>query len=122
MSVVERLVAKSNLTLVQLQTLQLQLGVKSGQITLADAASQRTGGRKKGPVTIGAYYRVLKQGKAKVRKSIMTVLAAMQLGYLRYEDLTRLLELVGRGPAELGEEDAERLMQVLDALLTRIVG
>ena len=121
MSVVERLTAGSTLTRVQLQTLRLQMGVKSGGITLGQAASQRTGGRKGGPVTICAYYRVLKQARANVRASIMTVLAAMQLGYVKFEDIARLLELVGRGPAELSEEDAERLMGVLKALLDRIV-
>jgi hypothetical protein len=117
MSVAERLVSNSTLTKIQLETLELQKRVLSGEISLSQAAELR----RRGPVSVGSYYRVLGQAKGKVRASILTVLAAMWLGYVKFDDLARLFELIGRGPAELRPEDSERMVSLLDALLDRIV-
>lgn len=121
MSVAERLAADSTLTRVQIETLELQKRVLAGEIKLSQAAAQRIQKQTKGPVTVGAYYRVLKQARGNIRASILTVLAAMQLGYVKYDDLARLLELVGRSSAELRGEEADRLVGVLNALLDRLV-
>lgn len=117
MSIAEKLVSNSTLTRRQLETLELQRRVQSGEISSNRAAELR----QRGPVSIGSYYRVLGQAKGKIRASILTVLAAMELGYVKYEDLARLLELVGKAPPELSGEDADRLMGVLNALLDRLV-
>jgi len=117
MSIIDKLASNSTLTMVQLETLELQKRVSSGEITLSKAAELRRGG----PVSIGAYYRVLGQAKGKIRASVLTVLEAMWLGYVKFDDLARLLELIGRGPAELGPEESERVISLLDALLDRIV-
>lgn len=117
MSIAEKLVSHSTLTRKQLETLELQSRVAAGEITSSRAAELR----QRGPVSIGSYYRVLGQAKGKIRASILTVLAAMQLGYVKYDDLARLLELAGKAPPELAGEDAEQLMGVLNALLDRLV-
>jgi len=117
MSVAEKLVSNSTLTRVQLETLELQKRVLSGEITASRAAESRRGG----PVSVGSYYRVLGQAKGKIRASMLTVLAAVWLGYVKSDDLARLFELIGRGSAELDSEDSERLIGLLDALLDRIV-
>jgi len=121
MSVAERLAADSTLTRVQIETLELQKRVLAGDIKPGQAVAQRAGKKSKGPYTAGSYHRVLDQARGKVRASILTVLVAMQLGYVKYDDLARLLELVGRGSAELKGEEADRLIGVLNALLDRLV-
>jgi hypothetical protein len=117
MSVAEKLVSNSTLTRVQLETLELQRRVISGEIPATRAAKLRAGG----PVSIGSYYRVLGQAKGKIRASILTVLAAMWLGYVKSDDLARLFELIGKGPAELSPEASDRMVALLDALLDKIV-
>jgi len=121
MSVAERLAADSTLTRVQIETLELQKRVLAGDIKPGEAVAQRLGRKSKGPYTAGSYHRVLDQARANIRSSILTVLTAMQLGYVKYDDLARLLQLVGMGTAELKGEEAERLMNVLNALLDRLV-
>jgi hypothetical protein len=121
MSVAERLAADSTLTRAQIETLELQKRVLAGDIKPGEAVAQRLGKKSKGPYTAGSYHRVLDQARANIRSSIMTVLTAMQLGYVKYEDLARLLELVGRGTAELKGEEADRLIGVLNALLDHLV-
>jgi hypothetical protein len=121
MSVAERLAADSTLTRVQIETLELQKRVLAGDIKPGEAVAQRLGRKSKGPYTAGSYHRVLDQARANIRSSILTVLTAMQLGYVKYDDLARLLELVGRGTAELKGEEADKLIGVLNALLDRLV-
>ncbi|MDV3244630.1 MAG: hypothetical protein LYZ66_05590 [Nitrososphaerales archaeon] len=117
MSVANRLAERSTLTGVQLETLALHRRVLSGEISLRQAADQR----KRGPVSVGAYYRVVGQAQKNVRASILTVLTALWLGYVKFEDVSRLLQLVGKGPIELGEEETDQLMMVLNAVLDKIV-
>ncbi len=116
-SVANRLAERSTLTRVQLETLALHRRVLSGEISLKQAADQR----KRGPVSVGAYYRVVGQAQKNVRASILTVLTALWLGYVKFEDVSRLLQLVGKGPIELGEEETDQLMAVLDAVLDKLV-
>jgi len=126
MSVAERLAERSSLTRIQLETLALRGRVLSGEMSVGQSIEQRRrsakGERvKQGPVSVGTYYRVFTQAKRNVRSSILTVLTVMWLGYVKFDDLARLLELVGKSPGELGEEEADKLVEVLNALLDRIV-
>jgi len=121
MSVAERLAADSTLTRVQIETLELQKRVLAGEIKPGQAAAQRVGKKSKGPFTASSYHRVLDQARNNIRASILTVLVAMQLGYVKYDDLARLLQVVGTGSAEVAGEDADRLIAVLNALLDRLV-
>jgi len=72
-------------------------------------------------LTVGSYYRTLTQAKTNVRKSLVTILISIQLGVVRPEELRRLFDLVGAGIRELPEEEQERLVRILQALVDHIV-
>jgi hypothetical protein len=125
MSVLDVLVDQSSITRRQLESLTSYLRVSTGEIKLKDAASLASQGRTKGerekPLTIGSYYRTVRQARKNIRESIVTVIIALWLGVIRIEDIRRLLELVGEGTRELSDDEAERFMQLLGVLLQRIV-
>jgi len=125
MSFLEKLVDQSSITRRQLESLASYLRVSSGEIKLKDAASLasqgRTKGKKEKPLTIGSYYRTVHQARANLRESLVTVVIALWLGMIRVEDIRRLFELVGGGTRELSDVESEQFVQVLDALLRRII-
>ncbi|HEV2225291.1 MAG TPA: hypothetical protein VGR56_00640 [Nitrososphaerales archaeon] len=124
MSLPERLVKESSLTSRQLESLMSYMRVASGEIRFRDAASIASSGRTKGvekPLTIGSYYRTLTQARTNIRESLVTLLIGMQLGVVKAEEVRRLFELVSTGPRDLPEEEQERFIQVLRALLDRII-
>jgi hypothetical protein len=125
MSLPDKLVDESSLTRRQVQALSNYMRVIFGEIRLREAASILTTGRTKGDrqreLTVGSYYRTLTQARSNVRKSVVTLVVGLWLGAIRTEDVRRLFELVGTGTRELSEEEQERFMQVLEALLRRIV-
>jgi len=92
---------------------------------LKDAASLASQGRTRGrqgrPLTIGSYYRTVRQARKNVRESLVTVVVALWLGVIRVEDVRRLFELVDGGTRDLSDEEAQRFTLLLDALLQRII-
>jgi len=125
MSFLDKLVDQSSITSRQLELLVSHLRVSTGEIKLKDAASLatqgRTRGKQGGPVTIGSYYRTVQQARKNVRESLLTVVVALWAGVIRVEDVRRLFELVGGGTRELSDEEADRVLRLLDALLGRII-
>jgi len=125
MSFLEKLVTESSLTPRQLESLSSYLRVSTGELRLRDAAAIVSKGRKKGepnrPLTVGSYYRTVSQARANVRQALVTVLIALWLGVARIEEVRRLFELVGGSARELTEDEAERTIQLLEALLQRII-
>ncbi len=125
MSVPEKLVGQSSITPRQLEALVSYLRVAAGEMKLKDAASLASQGRRKGksdqPLTIGSYYRTASQARANVKQSLVTVVIALWLGMIKVEDVRRLFELVGAGARELSEEDSDKFLQLLEALLSRII-
>ena len=125
MSFLERLVDQSSITRRQLETLTSYMRVSTGEIKLKDAASLasqgRTRGRQERPLTIGSYYRTVRQARKNVRESLVTVVVALWLGVIRVEDVRRLFELVGGGTRDLSDEEAQRFTLLLDTLLQRII-
>ncbi len=125
MSVPERLVGQSSMTARQLEALAGYLRVASGEIKLKDAASLASQSKRKrrerSTLTIGSYYRTVSQARANVKESLVTLVIALWIGMIKAEDLRRLFELVGRGARELSEDEIGRFLQLLDALLRRIV-
>jgi len=125
MSLPERLLTESSLTTRQFASLMSYMRVVSGEIRLRDAASIASSGRIRGDpqkmLTVGSYYRTLTQAKTNVRKSLVTILISIQLGVVRPEELRRLFDLVGAGIRELPEEEQERLVRILQALVDHIV-
>lgn len=116
MSISEVLVNQSAITRRQLETLLSYVKVASGEMTLKEAASETP----KGVVTIGSYYRTVNQARRNVRESLVTVLISLWLGLVKVEDVRRLFELVGAG-AELSEEERGRFVEVLQALLDKMI-
>jgi hypothetical protein len=111
------LIERSNLTKKQLESLTSYVKVVSGGMFYREAAALRSGK----PVTIGSYYRTVQQGRIRVRESIVTVLVAIAVGLVKPEDIRRLLELIGKGSPEVAEEDSERFVAILQAVLDKIV-
>ena len=125
MSFPERLVERSSLTHRQLDSLTSYIRVALGEIKLREAASIVSQGRTKGtparPLTTGSYYRTLSQARKNVKQALLTVVIALWLGVIKAEDVRRLFGLVGGGARELTEEEAERLVQLLEVLLRRMI-
>lgn len=125
MSFLERIVDQSSITRRQLESLVSYLRVSTGEIKLKDAASlasqRRTRGKREKPLTIGSYYRTVRQGRQNVRESLVTIVIALWLGIIRVEDVRRLFELVGGGVRNLSDEEVERLTELLNALLRRMI-
>lgn len=125
MSLPERLAKKSSLTARQIESLMSYRRVALGEIKFRDAASITSTGRTRGdaqkPLTIGSYYRTLTQARTNVKESLVTVLLGMWLGVVNVEEVRRLFDLVAAGTRELSEEEQERFVRVLEALLNRIV-
>ena len=101
----------------ELESLQSYLKVVKGELRLREAAAQRSGG----PVTIGSYCRTVNQARTKIKGSVTTVLIGLWLEVVKLEDVRRLFDLVGKGAAELSEEDMERLVRALQALVEKVV-
>jgi hypothetical protein len=121
----DTLVDQSSITRRQLESITSYLRVTTGEIRLREAASLSSQGRTKGklerPLTIGSYYRTVRQARVNVRESLVTVVIALWLRLIKVEDVQRLFELVGRGSRELSDEESERFLQLLDALLRRMI-
>lgn len=117
MSLLNALIDQSNLTEKQLESLSSYVKVVAGEIRLREAAALRS----EKPVTIGSYYRTVQQGRNRVRESVVTVLVAIAIGLVKLEDVRKLFELMGKGNAEVAEDDRERFTAVLQVLLDKIV-
>lgn len=119
------MVEQSSLTSRQFQSIMAYLRVASGEIKLKEAASLATPGKLKGsrekPLSIGSYYRTVSQARENIKEALATVVIALWLGVIKVEDARRLFDLVGSGPRELTDEEGERFVEVLGALLGRIV-
>jgi len=125
LSFLERLATQSSLTPRQLQSLSSYLRVASGEIKLKEAAYLTSQGKRKGsrekPLTIGSYYRTVSQAKTNIKEALVTVLIALMLGMIKVEDARRLFELVGSTARELTDEEGDRFVELLNALLGRMV-
>ena len=124
LSLAESLVEQSTLTPRQLDVLRGYLRVASGEMKYREAALTTSEGRRKGkpgPVTVGSYFRTVQQARENIRKSVATLLVGVWEGLIKPEDVRRLLDVAGSGAQELTDDDRERLVVVLRALLQRIV-
>lgn len=125
LSFLEKIVEQSSLTPRQFESIMTYLRVASGEIKLKEAASLVTPGKRKGPrekqLSIGSYYRTVLQARENIKEALVTVVIALWLGVIKVEDARRLFELVGSGARELTDEEGERFVEVLRAILGRIV-
>ena len=125
MSVPEALIEQSSLTRRQIESLLNYRRVASGELKLKEAASLMSEGRTKGSsgreISVGSYYRTVNQARDNVRESMVSILLALWMGLVRVEDVRRLFELVGSGARELSEDEESRFVELLQALLNRII-
>jgi hypothetical protein len=125
MSFLERIVDESSLTPRQLEVLSSYKRVTLGELKMREAASLASQGKVKGrpdkPLSVGSYYRTVSQARTNVKESLMTMVLAIWLGVIKVEDVRRLFDLVGGGARELSDEETDRFVQLLEALLRRIV-
>ncbi len=117
MEVPDRLIEGSSLSATQVESMVAYKKVASHDITLREAAQARSSGS----VTIGSFYHTVQQGKGKIKSSILTVTIALWLGFVKPEDLRRLLDQVGKGLPELEDDEKERVAAVIEALVSQIV-
>ena len=121
----EALVNESTLTPRQVEALRGYIRVAIGEMKYREAALAMSQGRKRRepdrPLTIGSYFRTVQQARENVRKSIVTLLIGIWLGVVKPEDAHRLLDIAGSGARELSDEEADRFVGVLHALLQKIV-
>lgn len=121
MSVIKRIVSTSELSQAQMESLLLYRRVLSGELTLETASKLRTKEENPHPVTVGAFYRTVQQGRENLKEAVMTLTAGIWLGYVKVEDLRRLFDLVGNNPSPLEQPQSEQLMPVLESLVEKIV-
>ena len=106
----------SALTEAQIESLQLRRRVLRGEISSKEAANLRT----PDPVKIGTYHRVLDQALRNLQSAIWTVIVGLDLGFIRAEELKRLIEVL---PTNLEPDEAhqEELLDVIRAIVRRVV-
>ena len=101
----------------QLEALRSYLRVALGEMKYKEAATSSPTKR----VTVGSYFRTVQQARENIRKSIVTLLIALWLGLVKPEDVQRLLDTAGRNVGALSDEEKDRFVAVLHALVQRIV-
>jgi hypothetical protein len=116
-NLITKLAKESALTGAQIDVIKLRKLVLSSKITIKEAAMKRS----IGPVSLGSYYRVLSQGKAKIIVSIFTILFSIKIGILKIDELERLIELVIKTPDDIDEERSEHIIALIDAVIKKIV-
>jgi hypothetical protein len=123
MKLPESLIKSSSLTPTQIESLASYTRVRSHEMTLGEAASMRTTTKVKGggQLKVGSFYRSVQQGRENVKSSILTVVIALWMGFVKSEDLWKLFEHVGRGLPELEESERERVSALIEALVGKIV-
>ena len=117
MELPESMVRSSNLTPKQVESLTSYVRVRSHETTLREAAASRSSGE----VKIGSYYRTVQQGRDNIRSSIITVLIALWSGFVKGDDLRRLLDQTSKGLPELEERERSRVVSLVEALVDKIV-
>ena len=117
LSLPESLVDESTLTRRQLEALRSYLRVALGEMRYREAAS--SGPSRK--VTVGSYFRTVKQARTNVRRSVVTLLIGLWVGLVKAEDVRRLLDTAGGNVLDLPDEERERFAAVLRVLLDRMV-
>jgi len=114
----EFLGSRSSLTQTQIQRLMVQVSSQNpGKIgdESEESAAEISG------VTQGAYYRVLSQAENNINQALYTLLLCSRLGVLKMDDLKRLLELVGKVPAEIPDSEVGQVTTLVEALVRKIV-
>jgi hypothetical protein len=113
----KRFVEESSLTLPQFESLLLYRRVLNGEIGSGEAAKMRA----TGPVSVGSYQRVVKQGLVNLQQAVVTVLLGAKMGLLKREELKKLVDMVSISPENMPEEQEEAFVTLVHALVKKIV-
>ena len=105
--------AHSSLTKTQIQRLLLQ-------ISLQQPGEEESRSRISG-VSVGAYYRVLSQARTNINQALYTVLFCSRIGLLQLDDLRRLLDLIGKAPSDVPDDNSDQVTLLVEALVKKIV-
>lgn len=116
-SVLDSIASRSSLTTAQLETLKIYRELKNHQITMEDALQKR----KNLPISKGTHYRILGQARNNIRRSLLTVVVAAQMGLIRPDELQRLVATVSLLPDSVESDRLEEILALVDALADRIV-
>lgn len=116
-STVDSIASMSSLTKVQLETLKIHLALKNHEITMQEALQKR----KDSGISRGTHYRVLGQAKNNVRRSLLTVVVAAQMGLIKPEELQKLVATVSMIPQNVDSSRLAEVLALVDALAERIV-
>jgi hypothetical protein len=116
-SYLDSMIEPSGLSEVQFETLLLHHRVMSREITAAEAARLRT----PKPVSLGAYYRVLEQGRANLREALVTIIVGTKLQWIKTDEFDRLLKIVRESPGFVVPEQADAFLALVLALVKKIV-
>lgn len=117
MNYIQALAKMSSITDAQLDVLLLHRRVLSGKIKKKQAASARASG----PVTLGAFNRVLQQGKENLRRAVLSIIVGVREGLIKPDELRKLIDLVARAPLEMPDEQQEAFVTLVLALTDKIV-
>jgi hypothetical protein len=117
MNLPTHLVDSSSLTVAQIESLTAYHRVVLGQLTLKRAAEAR----QPRSVRIGSFYRTVQQGRKNISASVVTLTIALWLGFVKPDELRRLLDQVGSALPDVEQFEVERLATVVEELADRIV-
>jgi len=117
MSLPDHLIDSSFFTATQIESLTAYRQVVTGNMTLKQVASMR----QRGPVKIGSFYRTVKQGKKNISQAIVTLVIALWLGFVKPEDIRRLLDQAGRTIPNVGEYEIEHVSAIIEDIANKIV-
>jgi hypothetical protein len=116
LTVDDALLMRSSLTAAQVECMMLHSKVLQGEFSSLEAASRRGAG-----VSLGAYYRVLKQGRRNITCAMFTILLSVRMGVVRLDDVRRLLDLGQKLQSGVEAEKIPEVISLLDALVKRLV-
>ncbi len=77
--------------------------------------------RTNGPVSVGAYQRVVKQGIVNLQQAVVSILLGTRIGLLKREELKKLVDMVSNSPDAMPEEQEEAFVTLVFALVRKIV-
>ena len=115
--VIEEISDLSSLTKVQLETLELHIAIRKGEINLRDALRRR----KVNGISPGTHYRILSQARKNVKRSLLTVAIAAQLGLVKAEDVQRIISAISAIPLQVDSDKLMEIVALVSTLANRVV-
>ena len=77
--------------------------------------------RKNNGISRGTHYRIMDQAKNNIRRSLVTVAIATQLGLVNAEDVQKLISMVSKIPTDVDPDRLPEVVMLVRSLLNRIV-